>query len=329
MIIRTLLVIFSCFFLLGNGTESKPNGRIRVHLIKILDTNNEVNVIRLAANSVASRMEQEARIVAEKLNADYVQHDLSGAFFNVKAIKATLNNLRFGKEDIVIIAHLGHGYRLATDGLAIQRQGEQYLPRLYFQNKEVMELSEIFEIVAEKSPNKIIAVVNACNSQTINDDRRLGTATLGKDDNSDFSFYAPNYATREIKRVQALFQNRDANKVELVALLSCSPNQETLVDENGGLFFTCLNQSIDRFLQKNYSDKCTWDDVMQHTIATMQKIDRYKAEEQLPRCVTLHYLPAAGIEVQRFTNSNGIRSIGKQATKLPKLLFDTFKNKED
>ena len=129
-----------------------------IHVIKILDSNSNDEVIREASTSVSLRIDNEVSVIAGKLGINHVfTYELSGGEFNKENIFDTIEHLEeYGKRDIVFVVYLGHGFRRAYSNT-------EY-PSLYLNSyTQSVDYFDILKEIYEKKPSYVVSIILACN----------------------------------------------------------------------------------------------------------------------------------------------------------------------
>ncbi len=219
----------------------------------IMAANTRESSIGISCTIDERALENEFRDIAKTLNIDFVKHIIMDDTYSKENLNAEIDKLQPGKNDIVVFAYSGHGFRWND-------QTDQY-PNMDLRSSEYMKVSEanslsaadVYNAITKKGARLNIILTDCCNSKI---GRNQITTSGFLNTKSDVN---PN-----LVRLQRLFMTAKGN----IMAAAAQPGEfATGNNADGGIFthsfIQALREEISFFKTESSS---SWDNIVLRTL---------------------------------------------------------------
>lgn len=268
-----MLLMVGLLPLLQNGLLHAETRHI--HVLWMLDSENQDYVIREGCRSIKLGLEQEVLLMQRELGVDRIwDYDISGANFSLARLDQVLEyELEYQERDIVILLYVGHGFRDESTSGA--------LPKLYFNSyTESVALAELQERILDKKPSLLLTVAVACNVTVQN--WGVPPPYLPVNDAPDVVSLAPRADRADRAEAYRALFGEEENYTKCVDLVSAGEEFYTFISADGGIFFNSFLYALREAVSgRAYPG---WENVCQAiTTQTVERSGR-KGLRQQPFC---------------------------------------------
>jgi tetratricopeptide (TPR) repeat protein len=253
MKLKTLLSIGLLFIIFINSYAQE-----KVHLINVIATDDPDYTISNGALRIKNDIQTQFKNnLIDKLGYEVIEYDVTGKNFNEDKLKHEISNLEC-QGDIVIFLYAGHGFRYDNE--------VDELPHLklnYEENEFTFGMSTrtIINGLKAKKPSTLITIINSCNNVPSKYDLNEG---LTPSTQGGYNYISGAGSSDDINgaRLEELFNSNLQDKgMNMVTLISCSKNQQSWFNVNGGffheVFMTEFNNAVKSEKQISWNDIAT------------------------------------------------------------------------
>ncbi|MEO0627834.1 MAG: hypothetical protein AAFY91_12650 [Bacteroidota bacterium] len=200
-----------------------------IHVIKIMDSMSDNDVIADGCRSIEYGLEQEINLMRDHLGiTDIHYYDVSGIDFRREQLEKVLtHDIQYQERDIIVLLYAGHGYREANS--------VSDYPKLYLNGYgEAMEFDEIRDRLIKMNPSVLINMVIACNVTQL--DQSVPPDYKAEGNSPPIAALTPK-APRRFEPYHRLFADQ-TGYTKVVDLVSARPEKFTFLTREGGIFFS-------------------------------------------------------------------------------------------
>ena len=227
------------------------NSSVKMHFI--MAANTRESTIGISCTIDERALENEFRDIAKTLNIDFVKHIIMDDNYSRENLDAEINKLQPGKNDIVVFAYSGHGFRWND-------QTDQY-PNMDLRSSEYLKVSEtnslsaaeVYNAIIQKGARLNIILTDCCNSK------------IGRNQITTSGFLnAKSDVDPNLVRLQRLFMTAKGN----IMAAAAQPGEYATGNNADGGFFThsfiqALREEISFFKTGSSS---SWDNIVLRTL---------------------------------------------------------------
>lgn len=268
----------------------RNNSRPVLHLINVINSRDE----DISANCIEDGKATSSYFsaIAEFLELRLVEKKLTGAAFNITAVRNAVNNLRPGKDDIVVFYYSGHGFRWKGDQDYPFPQMGLYSgvpPSWNHMGAFSLNLEEVYNTIRRKGARLNLVLGDCCN--TIVNRRRSEIK-----DTTEIAM-TPGLRYMNKRTVSALFLQTRGSLLVAAAEKGQAANCSTLYN---GFFTNSLYAAMTEQLYKAVPDP-QWMDIISDTDArTWELAAKYK----FPQKIIYKYCAEGGGDCKQYLGQN-------------------------
>ncbi|MEM6396984.1 MAG: hypothetical protein AAF741_11615 [Bacteroidota bacterium] len=200
-----------------------------IHVIKIMDTMSDNDVIVDGCRSIDYGLEQEINLMRDNLGiTDIHYYDVSGIDFRRGRLEEILeHDIQYQERDIIVLLYAGHGYR--------EPGSNSDFPKLYLTGyQEAIEFDSIRDRLVKMNPSVLINMVIACN--VTQEDQTTPPEYMAEGNSPPIALLTPK-APRLFQPYHRLFADQDGY-TKVIDLISARPERFTYLTPQGGIFFS-------------------------------------------------------------------------------------------
>lgn len=218
----------------------------------IMAANTRESSIGISCTIDERAMEKEFQDIAKTLNIEFIKHTIMDDNYSRENLDAELNKLQPGKNDIVVFAYSGHGFRW-------DNQTEQY-PNMDLRNSEYMKVSEtnslsasdVYNAIIKKGARLNIVLTDCCNSK------------IGRNQITTSGFLnTKSNVNADVARLQRLFMTAKGN---IIAAAAQPGEFATGNNADGGFFTHSFIQALREEISYFKTESSSWDSIVLRTL---------------------------------------------------------------
>lgn len=248
-----------------------------------------------------ANMKETSQLIATALNYTYVEHSVTGVYFNESNIQSALDNVKFDSQDIVIMYFSTHGAKSPYDS--------NIFPQLSIPNETGKLVSgyKMHQALLIQKPKFLLTIIEACSGflkippqQSFLFETQQGIATQEK------------LTINQINKIKKLF----ITQKECDIIISAGqPGKNTYATDFGSMFTICFLNAFGSYINSGQTTKNDWDILLEQA-----KQYTYDMTSKYP----IQYYP---VWEKRFCTNETTRDVDDRSIKGKELTFNISCNK--
>jgi len=241
----------------NNNDTNNSNTAAKLHLVLFVNT--DIPDIGQSCAVDQRVMETEFREISKAVGLPFQKYVLNGEKFTKANAEKVLQDLKVGKNDVVLFYYSGHGFRWSNQTDKYPQLDMRYSEYTPLSDKTSLALSDVYRIIASKGGRLNIILSDCCNSD------------IGRNQMTSTTFMASRaFQGAEIKKLKTLFLRSSGNMI----ITGSSPGEYSWCNVNGGFFTLSFIQSLKEEIGYMRNDTPSWEHIAQNAVKSTQ----YKAK---------------------------------------------------
>jgi hypothetical protein len=243
-----------------NNVENNASdgGDVTMHFIMVAATKDP---------SIGQSVETDLNLVypefqnyAKRLGIAFKSHLISGYDVSAENVTKEIQNLKVGKNDVVVFVYSGHGFRFDNDTdpyprmlLTYDELTEDYV----VENQPYLAVSDVYDAITKKGARLTIVLSDCCNSS-------LGMDRPEIESNALAARGSNNYDVEKLKKLFLLPSG--AMKVT-----AAKAGQVALCDNKGGFLLTSFLNNLRKQISATTTVEPSWQTIVENSSAFVRK----------------------------------------------------------
>lgn len=231
------------------GTNTTSNADIKLHVIMV--SNSLIGDIGESCAADARVVVNEFDGIAESLGIKLEKYLINDKNFTKQNINKTIDNINPGKNDIVVFAYSGHGFRWSNQTDKYPYMALTYNNYQKLSQETSMGLSEVYNKLIKKGARLNLVFGDCCNSD-IGVNQTVESNSLATRSN----------VSLKKEKLEKLFIKSKGN----IMIAGASPGEFSYCNNTGGFFLTSFLQALHEEISYLRTDVADWDGLLSNTI---------------------------------------------------------------
>jgi len=241
----------------NNNNTNNSSTAAKLHLVLFVNT--DIPDIGQSCAVDQRVMETEFREISKAVGLPFQKYVLNGEKFTKANAEKVLQDLKVGKNDVVLFYYSGHGFRWSNQTDKYPQLDMRYSEYTPLSDKTSLALSDVSRIIASKGGRLNIILSDCCNSD------------IGRNQMTSTTFMASRaFQGAEIEKLKTLFLKSSGSMI----ITGSSPGEYSWCNVNGGFFTLSFIQSLKEEIGYMRNDAPSWEHIAQNAVKSTQ----YKAK---------------------------------------------------
>ncbi len=236
-----------------SNTNNNSTTAAKLHLVLFINT--DIPDIGQSCAVDQRVMETEFREISKAIGLPFQKYVVSGDKFTKANAEKTIQDLKVGRNDVVLFYYSGHGFRWSNQTDKYPQLDMRYSEYTPLSDKTSLALSDVSKMISAKGGRLNIILSDCCNSD------------IGRNQMTSTTFMASRaFQGAEIEKLKTLFLKSSGT----MTISGSGPGEYAWCNVNGGFFTLSFIQALKEEIGYMRSDAPSWEHIAQNAVKSTQ-----------------------------------------------------------